>query len=113
MENKGKGEFIAVLSAIALSALVFAFFLFGIAGAMVIFGLIIASLPFYFILGNFKLDEPEKIVFSILFGLALFPSMSYLLGFLMPFRIAIASAFIALVAAAIAMRKFRAKKTEG
>ena len=109
MENNGKKEFIAVLPAIALAVLIFSFALFGIAGARVVLGLLIVSLPFYLILGNFNIVEGEKIVFSILLGLTLFPSLAYILGFAVSFRIAIAITFIALVGAAIALKKFKAK----
>lgn len=94
----------------ALAVLIFSFVLFGIAGARVVFGLLIASLPFYLILGSFNIAQGEKIVFSILLGLTLFPSLAYLLGFMVSFRIAIAIAFIVFIGMAVALKKFKTKK---
>lgn len=111
MQNSERKEFIAVFSAVAAAALIFSFALFGITGAGVVFGLIIESLPFYFILNNFGIGEGEKIVFSLLLGLTLFPSLAYLLGYVMPFRIAIAITFTAVAAAAIVMRKFKRRNS--
>lgn len=112
MLSSEKKEFIAVLAVIAIAILIFSFALFGTAGTRVIFGLLIALLPFYLILGSFNIAEGEKIVFSILLGLTLFPSLAYLLGFAVSFRIAVAITFIALVGVAIALKKFKTKKTE-
>ena len=111
MLSSEKKEFIIFLSIILLVVLVFSFALFGIVGIRVVFGLIIVSLPFYFILNNFEFNEGEKIVLSILLGLAIFPSFAYLIGFVVSFRLAIAITFIALVGAAVASNKFKTKKT--
>ena len=97
-------------SIILLAALIFAFVLFGIVGTKVVFGLIIVSLSFYLILNNFELAESEKIIFSILLGLTIFPSLSYLLGFVMPFKMAIAITFILFTGAAFALKKYKANK---
>lgn len=95
--NQELKELIAFLSVILLTSLIFSFALFGIRGARVVLGVIFISMPFYLILNNFQLDKGEKFVFSILLGLTIFPSLAYLLGLFVPFRIAIAVVFVALI----------------
>jgi hypothetical protein len=110
LQNSNSKGFTLVLSATALAFLIFSFALFGIAGARAVFGLMIASLPFYIILGCFNIARGEKTVFSILLGLTLFPSLAYFLGFMVSFRIAIAMAFIVFIGMSVALKKFKAKK---
>ena len=103
-DSEFKG-FIAFFGAALLIALVFSFVLFGITGIRVVLGIVFVSLPFYFILNNFKLEEGEKIIFSILLGLTIFPSMVYLLGFLISFRLSIIIVFAVLTIFAWLLRK--------
>lgn len=100
-------ELIVFSSIILLIALIFSFALFGFTGVRVVLGIIFVSLPFYFILNNFELEEGEKFIFSVLFGLTLFSSSAYLLGLLMSFRISIIITFILLLVIALAIRKYK------
>lgn len=111
LKNNDLKELIIFLSVILLAILIFSFVLFGVTGARVVLGLIFISIPFYFMLNNFGLNEDEKFVFSILLGLTIFPSLAYLFGLAVYFRIAIAAAFIAFVGIAFALAKYK-KKTE-
>ena len=90
--------------------LIFSFVLFGITGIRVVLGIMLISLPFYLILNNFEFAEEEKLVFSILLGLTILPSLAYLLGFLMPFKIAIAAAFALFITIWLILRKYKPKK---
>lgn len=103
-------EIIAFLSIILLVVLVFSFELFGIIGVRVAVGIILISLPFYFILNNFELSEGEKHVFSVLLGLTIFPSLVYAAGLIMPFRTAIAVTFAVFVFVAIILWKHKKKR---
>ena len=103
-------EFIIFFSIVLLIALVFLFILFGMTGARVVLGIILISLPFYLILDRFVIEEGEKYVFSILLGLTLFPSLVYLLGLVISFRIAIAASFIAFTGTAIILWNRKSKK---
>lgn len=103
--------FVFLLICIALIA-TFSFTLFGITGLRILAGIIFMSLPFYFILDNLKLTEDEKFVFSVLFGLTLFPSFVYLLGLLISFRIAIIASFLIFAVAAFLTKMHKPKKQE-
>lgn len=99
---------LAIFSSIILSIiLIFSYVLFGITGIRIVIGVILTSLPFYLILNNFELVESEKFVFSVLLGLTIFPSLAYLLGLVVSFRIAIAVAFIVFIIIAFTLRKFK------
>ena len=94
----------AIISIIIIS--VFLFFLFGFTGFRVFIGIIFVSLPFYFILSNFDLNEPEKFVFSMLLGFALFSALAYWLGFLIPFKLSIIAVFVILMTISFILKKF-------
>lgn len=85
--------------------------MFGFIGFRTLLGIIIIFLPFYFIFKNFDLSQSEKFVFSFFVSIALFPSLVYSLGFVVPFRISIFVVFIILILVAILIRKFLKKKS--
>ncbi len=99
--------FLIFVSIVALAIAIFFFVLFGIAGARLVLGIFFISLPIYLIINNFKLDEGEKIVFSILLGITLFPSLVYIFGLIISFRIAILITFIALIILAFVIKKYK------
>ncbi|MBS3096359.1 hypothetical protein J4480_02860 [Candidatus Woesearchaeota archaeon] len=107
LKNNDLKELIIFLSVILLAMLIFSFVLFGFTGVRVVIGIIFISIPFYFMLNNFGLNEGEKFVFSALLGFTLFPSLAYLLGLVISFRIAIAAAFMAFVGIAIVLMKYK------
>lgn len=90
-----------------LLILIFSFTLFGITGIRIVFGIVFISLPFYLILNKFKFSQGEKFVFSILLGVTIFPSLVYLLGLIISFRIAIAVIFVILISLAIVLNKYK------
>ena len=90
-------ELAAFLFIVILVILAFSYVLFGITGVRVVFGLIVMWLPFYLILSNFELTMAEKFVFSLLLGITLFPSIVFLLGLLISFRVAIVVTFVLLI----------------
>ena len=108
LSNESK-EFIVFLSIAVLIVLIFSFVLFGMTGARVVLGVIFISLPFYLILNNFELAESEKFVFAVLLGLTIFPSLVYLLGLVVPFRISILLSFVMFISTAIAIWIFKKK----
>lgn len=105
MKEFNEKGFLAFVLILAAAIAVFSFALFGLTGARVVFGIIFVSVPFYLILNNFELAEGEKIVFSILLGLTIFPSFVYILGFLISFRISIITVFIVLIGLALLLHK--------
>lgn len=110
MEIKIKNkEFAAFLLVCIFTILLFSFFLFGMAGARVFLGILFVSLPFYVILNNFGLDEGEKIVLSIVFGITIFPSLVYTLGLLVSFRVSILIVFVFLIVLEIIVWKYKKK----
>jgi len=89
----------------------FSFVLFGVTGLRVALGIILVLLPFYVILSNFELSYGEKSVFSILLGFTILPSLAYILGLIMSFRMAIAITFIVFIGIGIILRKHKSKST--
>ena len=88
---------------------IFLFFLFGFTGVRVLMTIIFISLPFYFILNNFNLTEPEKSLFSMILGLTLFSALAYWLGFVISFRLSIIIVFAVLMAISFIIRKIMSK----
>ena len=107
IKDKGLAAFLLVC---LLTILLFSFWLFGITGLRVALGILFISLPFYFITNNLDLGEGEKFVLSFAFGITIFPSLVYLLGLLISFRMSIFIVFVFLIIVAILMRKFRKKQ---
>ena len=84
----------------------------GFAGVRTVLGLAaLMFLPFYLILKNLDLQNGEKAVFALFSSIALFPSFAYWLGFLVPFKIAIAVTLIILFIAAYAVKRWRKKQS--
>ncbi|MDP6548123.1 MAG: hypothetical protein QF917_04170 [Candidatus Woesearchaeota archaeon] len=106
LSNDSK-ELVIFLSIIAVVIAIFSFALFGITGVRVFIGIVFMSLPFYLLLDNFKLTPGEKFVFSVILGITILPSLAFILGFVISFRLAILVIFIVLVIAAVALRKYK------
>ena len=102
-----KRELLVFVSIMIAVIAIFSFLVFGLPGLKVFAGIIFISLPFYFILDNFDLDEGEKFVFSLLSGFSLFSALAYLLGLVIPFRISVITVFFALLLVAFLIRKFK------
>lgn len=102
-------ELMMFLSVIILTIMIFSFVLFGITGARVVFGIIVMWIPFYFILSHFDITLGERFVFSLILGVTLFPSIVFLIGFLISFRLAIAVTFLLLMAVFFLIRKYKKK----
>ncbi len=109
LKNNDSKELIAFLIIILLVILVFSYVLFGAIGIRIALGIILMSLPFYIVLNNFSLLDGEKFVFSALLGLTIFPSLVYLLGLVISFRMAIAAIFAVLIILVILLNKIRKK----
>lgn len=100
-----------VFSSVSLLAIsIFAYVLFGLTGVKVVLGIVFISSPFYLIFNNFELSQGEKLVFSVLLGLTIFPSSAYLLGLVISFRIAILASFALFVCAGIILRMRKKKQ---
>lgn len=106
VENLG---FIGIIVAITLA---FFYFILGFSGMMSILGIILLFIvPIYLILDNFELSQDEKIVFSFFIGVGIFPAITYWLGMIISFRIAIFITFIILVVVGIVVRKYWKKNS--
>jgi len=95
------------LLVVILTIMIFSFALFGITGIRVVFGLILMWFPFYLILNHFEITLGEKFVFSLVLGITLFPSIVFLIGFLISFRMAIAVTFLLLMAVFFLIRRYK------
>lgn len=102
-------ELMVPLLVIFLIILIFSFALFGITGIKMVFGIIMMWLPFYLILSHFEIAIGERFVFSLILGVTLFPSIVFLIGFLISFRLAIAVTFLLLMAVFFLIRKYKKK----
>ena len=109
IKNETNGLIISMLI-VLLAATIFSYVLFGITGIRVVAGIVFMSLPIYILLNSFEVTEGEKFVFSILLGLTIFPSLVYILGLVISFRIAIAVTFIVFIIIAIISSKYKSKK---
>ena len=105
IKNSEFKELVVYASIILAVILIFAFFFFGITGIRVAFGILIVSIPFYLILGRFHLADGEQIVFSALLGITIFPSMVYILGLAISFRISMLASFLALILMAFILKR--------
>ncbi len=63
--------------------------LFGLIGARTILALVLMALPFYLLLRSFSLSHAERLCYGFAIGITIIPSLSYWLGFLMPFSVAL------------------------
>ena len=106
LKNNDLKERAIFLSAVFSIILVFSFVVFGVTGARIALGIIFVSIPFYFILNNFQLQLNEKVVFSLLLGFTVFPSLVYILAFVISFRISIIVIFILLVIVSLLIKRF-------
>ena len=103
-------ELLALSIIIAAAIGIFLIYYFGLAGFKVFTGIIMAAIPFYIFLNTFSLDEGEKIILSLIFGVTLFPSFVYLLGFIVSFRMSIGIVFIVLTLISALWSHLRPKK---
>jgi len=102
-------DFLIFLIIAALTVFIFSYFLFEFTGIRVIFAILIMWVPFYLMLSNFELALGEKAVFSLLFGLTIFPSIVYLLGLIISFKLSIIVTFLLLILITFIIRKINKK----
>ena len=88
---------------------IFAFMLLGTSAARTIIGFTLLSLlPTYLFFDAFSLRESEKAMFALCASSAFFPSLTYWLGFLIPFTWAIfLSSALLFTAAFLGRRTFK------
>lgn len=109
LNNESK-ELFVFLAIIAVIVGIFLTFYFRLTGLKVFIGVIMASLPFYISLNTFGLSEGEKFILALIFGLTLFPSFVYLLGFFVSFRMSIAIVFVVLTAISVLWSYTKSRK---
>ncbi len=110
IKNEAKELIVFVLIVLSAAA-TFSYMLFGTTGIRVVAGNARESFPFYIFFNHFELGEGEKFVFSILLGLTIFPSLVYILGLVISFRLGIVLSFIVFLAAAF-LPKYKQKRTK-
>lgn len=83
-------------------------FIFGFNNTKILLAFLLFSLPIYFILSRFNLDSTEKVALSFFAALGIFPSLVYLLAFVVgSIRAATAIVVIVLLIAAFFIRKIK------
>lgn len=96
---------------ILVVVLVFFYLILGSGGMMSVLGIFLLFIvPMYIILGNFGLEEDEKLVFSFFIGIGILPSLAYWTGLFISFKIAILVSFIALIITGFLIRNYKGKK---
>ncbi len=96
----------AYLGAVVLLS-VLCFWFLGFIGLRIVVGLFVLMVtPLYLIFSALNCNELEKIAFSFFTGIALVPSLVYWLGFIIPFKLAIFTVFLALMALGAVAHKF-------
>ena len=107
IENLG---FIGISIAVIL---LFFYLILGFSAMMAVFGIIMLFIaPIYLILDSFDLEQDEKIVFSFFIGVGIFPTITYWLGMIMSFRIAIFITFLVLIIVGYLVGKIYKKKIQ-
>ncbi|MBI2653408.1 hypothetical protein HYX02_01215 [Candidatus Woesearchaeota archaeon] len=102
---------IVFIGVVMLVILPFFYFILGLSAAMSVLGIVLLFIvPMFFILDNFNLEQDEKIIFSFFIGVGVFPSITYWVGMIMSFRVAIFVSFIVLAGAGVLIRRFYRKK---
>lgn len=99
-------ESLIYMTFILLAVAAFFLIFFGITGLRVFLGILFMAFPFYLILRKFNLEEGERIIFSILIGITIFPSLAYIFGFMASFRISIVLSFFVFLFAYFLLTKF-------
>ena len=102
LKIKESGELVSFVFVVLIALLVFSYKFFGLAGIKAAFGIVLMSLPFYFMLGRFP--DGERFVFSILLGLTIFPALVYIIGLWISFTMSIIVTFIIFSALAVFLR---------
>ena len=108
---KAEMEKYKVIGIVLIVAMAFFYFILGLDGMMSVLGIFLLFIaPMYFILGNFGLEEDEKLVYSFFIEVGIFPSLVYWIGLFISFKIAIAISFIILVIMGFLIRSYMGKK---
>jgi len=105
MDYKSENTIYAGIGIITIG--LFSLIFLGVTGFRTIMGFILLFFPFYLILDSFSLKESEKIIYSIILGFIFVSSLSYWLGFIISFKVAIFVVFIVMLAIGILLKKFR------
>ncbi|MEK6869716.1 MAG: hypothetical protein AABX63_05775 [Nanoarchaeota archaeon] len=105
---KAEMEKYKIAGIILVAVLAFFYFILGLDGMMSVLGIFLLFIvPMHFILGNFGLEEDEKLVYSFFIGAGILPSLAYWIGLFISFKMAILVAFIALLAVGAAINHFK------
>ena len=105
--NLPKIENIGFMGIIVLIILAFFYMILGASGMMAVLGIVLFFVvPFYLMLNNFELEQDEKLVFSFLIGVGLFPSLVYWLGIFISFKVSIFITFAIYIIVAYLFSKF-------
>lgn len=108
---KAKMEKYKIIGIILVAVLAFFYFILGLDGMMSVLGIFLLFIaPMYLILGNFSLEEDEKLVYSFFIGVGILPSLAYWIGLFISFKMAILMAFVLLILAGLGIRGYKNKR---
>jgi len=104
-----------VYAALVLIVLAFFFWLFKLNGLLIIAGIFLFFfLPYYIIMKNLDLTQPEKIFFSFFIGWGLFPTVVYYLAIVLSsMKLSVLVSFLLLLTISLILNwKLSKNKTE-
>ena|SRR3989338_2695759 len=108
---KAETEKYNVIGIILTGVMIFFYFILGLDGMMSVLGIFLLFIaPMYFILGNFALEEDEKLAYSFFIGAGILPSLAYWIGIFISFKVAILVAFVVLILAGLAINHYNKRK---
>ena len=103
-----KVENLRFIIIIIVSMLLFFYFILSFSAFMAVLGIILLFIiPIYLLLEKFDLGQDEKLAFSFFLGVGIFPSITYWLGMIISFKIAIFVTFIFLLIVVFVIRSLK------
>ena len=109
---KAETEKYNVIGIILTGVMIFFYFILGLDGMMSVLGIFLLFIaPMYFILGNFALEEDEKLAYSFFIGAGILPLLAYWIGIFISFKMAILASFIILIVVGVAIKHLKKSKT--
>ncbi|MBL7056612.1 hypothetical protein ISS07_06890 [Candidatus Woesearchaeota archaeon] len=106
--NLKKNEKLFFGITILIFTIIFFYVILGIAGSISILAIVLFFIfPTYTFLNNFKIDFDEKIILSFFIGIGIFPSITYWLGIVISFKLAIVTTLILILIISYLVGKFK------
>ena len=104
-----KKEFYTTSGIVFIALAIFLSVLFGFSGLKISIALLVIILPFFMLLDGFDIHQGEKAVFGTAMGVTVFPSLVYMLGLVISFKLSIFIVFIFVISSSFTIKKLKKK----